>query len=488
MQQLTDILYGVSLEETRGDVKVFASKIVFDSRKVQEGDVFVAVRGTQADGHRYVWDAVEKGAVAVVVEEFPAHDYPDITFCKVPDTAIALGIMAANFYGHPSKKLQLVGITGTNGKTTVATLLHRLYLGLGFKSGLLSTVENKIHHQTVAATHTTPDPVRLNEMLAEMVATGCEYCFMEVSSHAIVQQRVRGLHFTGGIFTNISHDHLDYHKTFEEYIKAKKQFFNGLTKGAFALINLDDKRGNVMLQNTQAKKRSFSLRGMGDYNARVLENSFSGLVLNLDGLELHTRIIGEFNASNLLAVYATAMELDADKMEVMQVLSSLAPAEGRFEYVHSPGQQIIGIVDYAHTPDALKNVLHTVQAVRSGLGTLITVIGCGGDRDKDKRPVMGRVAAELSDKVILTSDNPRSEKPEAIIEDMKKGILPPLDKKLLTITSRRDAIQTACMMAAQGDIILVAGKGHEKYQEINGERAHFDDKEELAKAFKSMGK
>lgn len=482
MKYLSEILDGLAFSELQGSADVEINCIVFDSRKVVPGCLFVAVRGTVVDGHDYIEHAVKAGAIAVICEELPAHVTGEVDFLMVADSATALGIVASNFYDNPSRKLKLIGVTGTNGKTTVATLLFKLFRDLGYKCGLLSTVENKINNEVVQATHTTPDQVTLNELLAEMVDRGCDYAFMEVSSHAIVQHRIEGLTFSGGIFTNITHDHLDYHKTFENYIKAKKAFFDGLPKTAFALTNLDDKNGNVMLQNTKAHKKSYGLKSMADFKTKILENQFEGLLLNIDNEEVWFKLVGTFNAYNLTAVYAAAMLLDQDKAKVLTSLSKLSGAEGRFDYITSP-EKIIGIVDYAHTPDAVQNVLSTVHDVRRGKEKVITVIGCGGDRDKAKRPVMAKTACEWSDKVILTSDNPRSEDPEQIIEEMMKGVDPAFKRHVMKITDRHEAIKVAVQLAAPGDIVVIAGKGHEKYQEIKGIKNHFDDKEELLKNF-----
>ncbi|MGN6640600.1 MAG: UDP-N-acetylmuramoyl-L-alanyl-D-glutamate--2,6-diaminopimelate ligase [Mucilaginibacter sp.] len=482
MKYLSDILNGLAFTELQGSADMEISAIVFDSRKVVPGCLFVAVRGTISDGHDYMEQAVSKGAVAVICEELPAHVTGEVDFFMVANSAVALGIVAANFYDNPSSKLRLVGVTGTNGKTTIATLLYKLFRDLGYKCGLLSTVENQIDGQVVSATHTTPDPVALNELLSEMVDKGCDYCFMEVSSHAVVQHRIEGLKFTGAIFSNLTHDHLDYHKTFANYRDAKKAFFDGLPKNAFALTNADDKNGPVMLQNTAAHKKTYSLKNMADYRAKIVENQFSGLQLNIDGEEVWFKLVGEFNAYNLLAVYAAAMLLEQDKAKVLTSLSRLSGAEGRFDYVVSPNK-IIGIVDYAHTPDAVKNVLTTIHDVRKGKEKVITVIGCGGDRDKTKRPIMAKTACEWSDKVILTSDNPRSEDPAQIIKEMEAGVPAEYRKNTMSIVDRREAIKIACNLAGPGDIILVAGKGHEKYQEIKGVRNHFDDKEELLGIF-----
>lgn len=482
MKYLSDILEGLAFTELQGSADMEISAVVFDSRKVVPGCLFVAVRGTISDGHDYIEQAMAAGAAAVICEDLPAHVTGEIDFFMVANSAVALGIVADNFYGNPSSRLKLVGVTGTNGKTTIATLLYKLFRDLGYKCGLLSTVENQINGQVVAATHTTPDPVELNELLDEMISKGCDYCFMEVSSHAVVQHRIEGLKFTGAIFSNLTHDHLDYHKTFANYRDAKKAFFDGLAKNAFALTNADDKNGPVMLQNTAAHKKTYGLKNMADYRAKIIENQFSGLLLNIDGEEVWFRLVGKFNAYNLLAVYAAAMLLDQDKSKVLTSLSRLSGAEGRFDYVISPNK-IIGIVDYAHTPDAVQNVLSTIHDVRKGKEKVITVIGCGGDRDKTKRPIMAKVACEWSDMVILTSDNPRSEDPAQIIKDMEEGIDPAFKRRTMSILDRREAIKVAVNLAQPGDIVLVAGKGHEKYQEIKGVRNHFDDKEELEAIF-----
>lgn len=488
MVVLKDILEDVDVQELNGSTHLGVNNINFDSREVQQGDLFVARRGTQVDGHHFIDQALRQGASAVVCEELPDALPADVAFVKVPDSAVALGFIASSFYGHPSRELSLVGITGTNGKTTITTLLYRLYLELGYKTGLLSTIQNYINEKEVPGTHTTGDPIQINQLLARMVEEKCSYCFMEVSSHAAQQNRVRGLHFTGGVFTNISHDHLDYHGTFENYINAKKKFFDYLPKDAFALINEDDKRGRVMVQNTKAKVYTFSLKAMSDFKGKIMENSLNGLVLNIDNQELHTRMVGRFNAYNILVVYATAALLEAEQMEVLSILSSLEPAEGRFDITISENAGIAGVVDYAHSPDALKNVLSAIKNVRTGNENVITIIGCGGDRDKEKRPLMRRVACQYSDKVILTSDNPRSEDRSAIIQDMKQEITPAETRKVLTIADRKEAIRMAATLAQAKDIVLVAGKGHEKYQEINGERIPFDDKALVKEAFQEQGK
>jgi UDP-N-acetylmuramoyl-L-alanyl-D-glutamate--2,6-diaminopimelate ligase len=485
MRYLSEILKGIPATELQGADDMQISAIVFDSRKVVPGCLFVAVKGTVVDGHEYIEQAIKDGAVAIICEDLPGHTAGDVAFIMVADSAAALGRIAANFYDNPSKKLKLVGVTGTNGKTTVATLLYQLFIDLGYKCGLLSTVENQINGQVIPATHTTPDQVVLNGLLNDMVEQGCDYCFMEVSSHAVVQHRIEGLHFTGAIFTNLTHDHLDYHKTFDNYLKAKKAFFDGLPKTAFALTNIDDKNGNIMLQNTKAHKKSYALKSLADFKAKILENQFGGLLLDIDGHEVWFKMVGSFNAYNLLAVYGAAVSLHQNKAKVLTSLSKLKGAEGRFDYVISPNK-VIGIVDYAHTPDAVQNVLSTIHDIRKGTEKVITIIGCGGDRDKTKRPVMAKTACDWSDKVILTSDNPRSEVPEDIIKDMEAGVNAEAKKKTISITNRHEAIKTAVHLAAPGDIILVAGKGHEKYQEVKGVRTHFDDKEELLNNFNQL--
>jgi len=482
MKCLSDIIENVKVEQPIGDVNKGVAEIVFDSRKATVDTVFVAIRGTQVDGHRFVANVFEAGCRMVVCEEMPATYPEDATIVLVENTAATLGLMASAFYDEPSRQLKLIGVTGTNGKTTTATLLHRLTLLMGYKAGLFSTVANYIVDQEINATHTTPDAVTLNKLMAEMVEAGCEYCFMEVSSHALDQKRVAGLIFAGGIFTNITHDHLDYHKTFKAYIQAKKMFFDDLDKNAFALVNADDKNGLVMLQNTKADKHTFSLRTMADFKGRIMESMFEGMQLDIDGRELWTPFIGDFNAQNLLAVYGTACLLEFDKEEVLVALSRLESVDGRFETIRS-GDGKTAIVDYAHTPDALKNVIETINLVRQPNQQLITVVGAGGDRDTSKRPEMAKEAVNGSSKVILTSDNPRSEEPEKIIEEMMAGVAFKERMKVLSIVNRREAIRTACMVAMPGDIILVAGKGHETYQEIKGERHHFDDREVINEVF-----
>lgn len=485
MKLLKDILYKAGITEVIGSTGVEIGKVAFDSREAGPGVLFVAVRGTRNDGHQFIQATVEAGSPAIVCEEFPAKIRQGVTYIKVADSAIALGFISSNFYDNPSEKLRLLGVTGTNGKTTTATLLFNLFRNLGYKCGLLSTVQNQINSEIIPSTHTTPDPVRLNALLSVMVREGCEYCFMEVSSHAIVQRRIAGLLFRGAMFTNITHDHLDYHKTFDEYIRAKKLFFDELPPDAFALINADDRNGKIMVQNTRAEIKTFALRSLADFRGRILENSFTGLVMNIDNNEVHCKLVGSFNAYNILGVYAAALLLGEEKLDVLAAISNLSPVEGRFEYVVS-GNRITGIVDYAHTPDALKNVLNTIRDIRTGNEKLITVVGCGGDRDAAKRPIMAGIACELSDKVILTSDNPRSEDPDKILNEMKGGIPPQHYRKALTVTDRREALKVACELAGPGDIILVAGKGHEKYQEIKGVKYPFDDKQVLEEAFKML--
>lgn len=479
MKKLKHILANIKTTQIIGNQKIKIAKIEFDSRKVEENTVFVAVKGTQVDGHQFIEKAIDLGAKVVVCQDLPSTFSESVTYIQVDNSAKALGEMASNFYGNPSTQLKLVGITGTNGKTTCATILYKLFMEMGFKTGLLSTVENKIGKQVIPATHTTPNPIALNALLAKMVESGCDYAFMEVSSHSIHQERIAGLDFDGAVFTNITHDHLDYHGTFKNYINAKKKFFDDLDKKAFALTNIDDRRGDVMLQNTRAKKYSYAVKKMADFKAKIIENTLIGLQLELNGREFHSRLIGEFNAYNLLAVYGTATLLGHDELEVLTVLSGLQSAEGRFDYIVSSSNNIVGIIDYAHTPDALEKVLTTIDGLKSGDSNVITVVGCGGDRDRTKRPIMAKVACDYSNQVILTSDNPRTENPYDILAEMEKGVPPYATKKVLVIENRRQAIKTACTLAKQNDIILVAGKGHEKYQDINGVKYHFDDKEEL---------
>ncbi|MDB5207782.1 MAG: UDP-N-acetylmuramoyl-L-alanyl-D-glutamate--2,6-diaminopimelate ligase [Flavisolibacter sp.] len=488
MKTVADILYKVRIMGVSGSTDVVISGVQIDSRKASHRSVFVAVKGSGVDGHLFIDTAIESGAVAVVCEEMPTQKKEGITYIQVSDSAEAAGLIAHNFYGQPSQKIKLVGVTGTNGKTTIATILYKLFDCLGYKCGLISTVENIIDGKVIPSTHTTPDAVSLNSLLKQMVDEGCGYVFMEVSSHAIHQRRIAGLEFAGGLFSNITHDHLDYHKTFDEYIKAKKGFFDALPQSAFAITNIDDKRGAVMLQNTAAKKFSYSLRTMADFKGKILENLLTGLVMNVNDQEVHFRLIGEFNAYNLLAVYGAAISLGQDKQKVLQCLSNTTGAEGRFDYSISPKEKIIAIVDYAHTPDALINVLATIKKLKQGNEQVITVVGCGGDRDKTKRPVMGEVACEHSDKVIFTSDNPRSENPEQILVDMEEGLSVSSRRKYVAIADRAQAIKTAISMAKADDIVLVAGKGHEKYQEIKGVKHHFDDKEVVQEMFELLNK
>ena len=488
MKKLSDILYKVRITATNGSTNIDVKSVQIDSRKIEPGSLFIAVKGVGVDGHQFIDKAIAQGAIAVVGETLPKKQTTGITYVQTTSSAEAAGIIAHNFYDQPTQKLKLVGVTGTNGKTTIATLLYQLFTCLGYQCGLLSTVENQIAGRIIPSTHTTPDAVSLNALLHQMVEEGCIYAFMEVSSHAIHQQRIAGLVFTGALFSNITHDHLDYHKTFDEYIKAKKAFFDTLPSSAFAITNLDDKRGQVMLQNTAAKKYSYSLRTLADFKGKILDNTLTGLVMNINDQEVHFRLIGEFNAYNLLAVYGAAICLGEEKNAVLQCLSALNGAEGRFEYVVSPKEKVIGIIDYAHTPDALLNVLATIQKLRSGEEKVITVVGCGGDRDRSKRPVMGEVACEHSDKVIFTSDNPRSEDPMQILADMETGLNTAAKRKYVSIPDRKQAIKTAVGMAQTEDIVLIAGKGHEKYQEINGVKHHFDDKEVLSEMFELLGK
>ena len=478
LKTLSEILYKVRLLEVVGSTAIEVSDICFDSRKVEPGCLFVAVRGTHVDGHNYISQAFQDGAIAIICEEFPEFQSDEITYIKVTDSNLALGQIASNFYDHPSDKMKVIGVTGTNGKTTIATLLFNLFRSLGYKVGLISTVCNRIEDKEIPATHTTPDAISLNQLFSMMVDEGCTYCFMEVSSHAIVQERIAGIQFAGAVFTNLTHDHLDFHKTFTEYLKAKKRLFDELAPSAFALSNLDDKNGTVMIQNTRAIRKYYSLKTLTDFKAKIVENRIDGLQLNIEGNDVWFRLVGIFNAYNLMAIYGTAILLGEESSAVLTAMSNLNAVEGRFDHVKSTNG-IIGIVDYAHTPDALLNVLSTIENLRTGNEQIITVVGCGGDRDRTKRPIMARIAAEKSDRVILTSDNPRSEDPETIISEMQQGIDPILSRKTISIVNRREAIKTACALALPGDIILIAGKGHEKYQEIQGLRHHFDDKETL---------
>ena len=487
MITLKDILYKVSLEKVVGNTAVAFRELQFDSRKVGLDDVFIAIKGTQSDGHQFIKKAINQGALAVVCQQMPKEIINGITYLQVQDTQQALAIMASHFYGNPSAELQLVGVTGTNGKTTIATLLYTLFTSAGYKVGLLSTIKVIIGATEHAATHTTPDSLAINKYLRQMVDAGVAYCFMEVSSHGIDQKRTEGLHFAGGIFTNLSHDHLDYHTSFKQYRDVKKSFFDGLPKTAFALTNADDKNGPVMLQNTNARKYTYALKTIADYKAQILENQLQGLLLKINNQELWVKLIGNFNAYNLLAIYATAEQLGLEELEILQLLSTLESVDGRFQYLVSEGK-ITAIIDYAHTPDALKNVLETINTIRSGNEQLITVVGCGGDRDVEKRPKMGAIAAQLSTKVIFTSDNPRSENPDTIIQHIEAGVPPQHYKKTIAISDRKQAIKTACQMAKQHDIILVAGKGHETYQEIQGVRSEFDDRKTISELLIALNK
>jgi UDP-N-acetylmuramoyl-L-alanyl-D-glutamate--2,6-diaminopimelate ligase len=488
VKKLSDILYKVQTTALAGHTDTDVTAVQIDSRRVGPGSLFVAVRGAAADGHAFISRAEEAGAAVIVAEELPTARREGVTYVQTTNSAEAAGQIAHNFYDAPSQQVKLVGVTGTNGKTTIATLLFKLFSALGYTCGLVSTVENRIGGEVIPATHTTPDAVSLNALLRQMADAGCTHVFMEVSSHAVHQRRIAGLEFSGALFSNITHDHLDYHKTFDEYIRAKKGFFDGLPASAFAITNLDDKRGGVMLQNTAAKKLGYSLRTSADFKGKILENGLAGLYMTINDQEVHFRLIGEFNAYNLLAVYGAAISLGEDKTNVLQQLSGLTGAEGRFDYLISQQDRVIGIVDYAHTPDALLNVLGTIRKLRQGNEQIITVVGCGGDRDRTKRPVMGEVACTHSDKVIFTSDNPRSEDPEAILKDMEEGLNTAARRKYLTIADRKQAIKTAVSMAQPEDIVLIAGKGHEKYQEIKGVKHHFDDREVLMEMFRELGK
>jgi len=483
MKMLIDILSNVSIIELIGNLNVEIQALQIDSRKVIKGDCFIALKGTQTDGHSFIDAVIKKGATAIICEDMPKTKVDGVTYIKVKDTAQSLGEIANLYYDSPSSNLVLVGVTGTNGKTSVATLLYQLFTKLGYNVGLISTVENKIGEEVISATHTTPDAIAINALIDRMVFSGCAYCFMEVSSHAVDQKRIAGLYFKGAIFTNITHDHLDYHKTFDNYLKAKKAFFDMLSKRAFALSNADDRNGTVMLQNTVAKKIFYSLRTDSQYKTKIIDNAIYGLEMVMDGVDMHSLLIGEFNAYNLTAVYATAIELGEEKIEVMRILSEITPPAGRFQQIISREKKVVGIVDYAHTPDALKNVLHTIRAIKNDNQQLVTIIGCGGDRDKAKRPVMAAVAAHLSDRAILTSDNPRSEEPNVILEEMYAGVDIVERKKVLRQVDRKEAIRTALQFLDKGDILLIAGKGHEDYQEIKGVKYPFDDREILIELF-----
>ena len=485
---LQDVLYKVAIRSVAGSTSVDVKDIQIDSRKIKPGGLFVAVKGAAMDGHQFIEKAIENGAAVIVGESLPEMRKENVVYVQVENSAVAAAYMANNFFGRPSEKIKLLGVTGTNGKTTIATLLYKLFTRLGYQCGLISTVENQINGKVMPATHTTPDAISLNQLLRQMVDEGCSHVFMETSSHAIHQHRVTGLQYAGGIFSNITHDHLDYHQTFDEYIRVKKVFFDSLPSTAFAISNADDKRGMVMLQNTNAKKYYYSLKNVTEFKGKILENNLTGLVMNVNEQEVHFRLIGEFNAYNLLAVYATALCLGEDKHETLRCLSVLTGAEGRFDYMISAKDKVVAIVDYAHTPDALLNVLATIKKLRKGFEKVITVVGCGGDRDKTKRPVMAEAACEHSDKVIFTSDNPRSEDPQQIIKDMEAGVSTAARRKYISIVDRKEAIKTAISLADKEDIVLIAGKGHEKYQEIKGIKNHFDDKEIVREVFDLLGR
>ena len=487
MITLKDILYKVSIEAVKGSTSVTVNKIEFDSRKIELNDVFVAIKGSVSNGHDFIQTALNNGALAIVCNVFPDVIVNGVTYIQVKDTNLALAFMASNYYNNPSKNLKLIGVTGTNGKTTIASLLYQLFKKAGFKVGLLSTVKILVDNKEYSATHTTPDSLTINFYLNEMSIAGVEFCFMEVSSHGIHQKRTEALHFEGGIFTNLSHDHLDYHNTFAEYRDVKKSFFDNLPKSAFVISNIDDKNGSVMLQNTKAKKLTYALKSYADYRAQILENQLSGLLLKINDNEVWVKLIGSFNAYNLLAIYGTAVELGLESLEALRLLSELESVSGRFQFIVSK-EGITAIVDYAHTPDALENVLNTINNIRTKNEQLITVVGCGGDRDKTKRPIMAKIASNLSDKVILTSDNPRTEDPLVIINEMESGIENHNQKKALSISDRKQAIKTACQFANTNDIILIAGKGHENYQEINGVKHHFDDMETVKELLSQLNK
>ena len=485
MKNLKDILYKVAVNAVYGDTNVQINTIVFDSRKVKANDVFIAQRGVQVDGHKFIDKAVALGATVIVCESIPEAKNEKITYIEVEDSNVALAILSANYYNNPSKELTLVGVTGTNGKTTIASLLYQLFKKAGYKVGLLSTVKVMVDEEEYEATHTTPNSLAINKFLALMLEAGVDYCFMEVSSHGVHQKRTEGLHFSGGVFTNLSHDHLDYHNSFAEYRDVKKKFFDELPKSAFALTNIDDKNGAIMLQNTKASKKTYALKTLGDFKAKILEKRFSGTLLTVNGVEVWTKLIGEFNAYNLLAIYGVAELLGLDKLEILRAISELESVSGRFQYTVSK-DNVTAIVDYAHTPDALKNVLQTINDIRTGNEKVITVVGCGGDRDKTKRPKMAHIASQLSNQAVFTSDNPRTEDPQVIIDEMEEGVAAENFNKTLSVLDRRQAIKTACKFATPNDIILIAGKGHENYQEINGVKHHFDDFEEITQLFNQL--
>jgi len=487
MKLLKDIIYSVRIKNVVGTTNVAVEHLAFDSREVTQYALFIAVKGTQVDGHKYIQTAIEKGAIAIVCEVLPSKLADGVTYVEVHDSAEALGIVASNFYDNPSEKIKLIGVTGTNGKTTSVSLLYDLFELFGAKVGLISTVVNKIHNEIYTATHTTPNAIELNELLAKMVEKGCSYCFMEVSSHAVDQKRIAGVRFSGGVFTNISRDHLDYHKTFDNYIAAKKAFFDALPEEAFALTNIDQEYGETMVQDTKAKVYTYGLSAFADFKAKILESRLDGSLLLIDNKEVYTKLIGDFNAYNALVAYAVGVLLGKEELEVLTMLSNLTPPEGRFQHIISD-TGVIAIVDYAHTPDALENVLKTIKNIRTGNELVITVVGCGGDRDKGKRPLMAEVACQMSDQVVFTSDNPRSENPEQIIAEMEAGVPAKDYRKTLSITNRKEAIKTACSIARKDDIILIAGKGHEKYQIIGDEVFDFDDKEVVIEILKKLNK
>ena len=482
MIKLSDLLFGVSIKSVVGDItSVMVKKVEFDSRKVSDSDLFIAINGGVVDGHSFIDQSIDKGSKSIIVEEIPKNINQEVCYVQVDCSSFAMSVVASNYYDNPSSKIKLVGVTGTNGKTTIVTLLYQLFSDLGYPAGMLSTIENRIGIKSVKSTHTTGDSLQINKLLSEMVLEGCEYCFMEVSSHAIHQNRISSLVFEGGIFTNITHEHLDYHKDFKEYISVKKRFFNDLQNSAFALTNIDDKNGNVMISNTKAKKITYSLKRMANYKCKVMESRLDGMLLNIQNHEIWVKIIGEFNAYNLLSIYSVSVELGLEKDQVLERMSVLNPAEGRF-YTIRNSENITGIVDYMHTPDAYENVLSTINSIRTNTEKLIVVFGCGGDRDAEKRPKMTAIACNMSDQVIITADNPRTEKIEDIISDMTVKLDPVQKKKVLVITDRSQAIKTACTLASEGDIVILAGKGHEKYQEIEGVKHYFDDVEELVES------
>jgi len=488
LKQLDNILSGIKVINVVGNTNIPISFLELDSRNVKKNGLFIAIKGSLTDGHNYIAQAEENGASAIVCQKLPANLNPKITYILVENSSKTLGLIASNFYDNPSSKIKLIAVTGTNGKTSITTMLFHLFKQLGYVCGLLSTVENKINNEVIPSTHTTPHAIAINLLLAKMVDAGCTYCFMEASSHAIHQNRMFGLDIDGAIFTNLTHDHLDYHHSFKEYLLAKKALFDNLKPTAFALSNADDKNGRIILQNTKAEKNYYAIKGNVDFSGRVIESDFSGMILNINNKEIHVKLIGGFNAYNILAVYGCAILLEQDETETLIALSTIEGAEGRFDYILSPNDKIVGIVDYAHTPDALKKVLETITQINNKGNKIITVVGCGGNRDKSKRPLMGAIAAKLSSKTILSSDNPRNENPNQILDEMQTQIAVTDRKKVLVIENRKQAIKTACMLAEEEDIILIAGKGHENYQEINGVKHHFDDKEELIEAFKEMNK